>query len=206
MALLVFCFPVKLLLNEFLPKRVKEKTDRLDRVLTHSTLQSKTKITGLVLAIILCIILVLIPHQLTINKDGQRIGVDTQYYVNWTSSIAQSGSFQEAVGEAFVVNGGDRPLSLLLLHSLVKIMNTNSAFATIEYIPSNPGSLADSCDIPFDPGAYRRKRLSIYIGCLFDCSIISYFSRAIRRFLCELDSNNFWICIICISFQISQDQ
>ena len=98
MALLVFCFPVKLLLNEFLPKRVKEKTDRLDRVLTHRTLQSKTKITGLVLAIILCIILVLIPHQLTINKDGQRIGVDTQYYVNWTELNSTIGQFSAGCG------------------------------------------------------------------------------------------------------------
>jgi hypothetical protein len=141
MILLIFCLPVKLLLNEFSKKLLSNESSKFDQLFRPYGLDSKIRISCLVLVILLCIVLVLIPHQTTINRDGQRVGTDTHYYVNWTSTISNAESFNDAVGEAFTINGGDRPLTLLFLSNLVKIVDTNTVALAIEYTPIILGPL-----------------------------------------------------------------
>jgi hypothetical protein len=141
MILLIFCLPIKLVLNEFLKRLLSKESGKFDQIFTPYGLDSKIRISCLVLVMLLCIILVLIPHQPTINRDGQRVGTDTHYYVNWTSTISNADSFNDAVGEAFTINGGDRPVTLLLLSSLIKILDSDSVPLIIEYTPIILGPL-----------------------------------------------------------------
>jgi hypothetical protein len=84
---------------------------------------------------LLSIILVLIPHQPIINNDNQQIGVDTHYYVDWVGALTHSSSPQDLLYQAFVAqNGGDRPITLIFLFALNKIVPSNLV-DTIEYVP-----------------------------------------------------------------------
>jgi hypothetical protein len=84
---------------------------------------------------LLSAIIVIIPHQPTINKDNQQIGVDTGSYVKSINILLQSNDLQEFIRQAFVIqSAGDRPISLIFLFTIVKIVNAN-LFHTIEYVP-----------------------------------------------------------------------
>jgi len=137
MLLLVSCLPLKILIKE-----VRAALGRTKKINTYSidfsdryVIKSKTKIICLVLIMLLSIVLVLIPHQPIINIDNQQIGVDTHYYVDWVGALIHSSNPQEFLYQAFVAqNGGDRPITLIFLFTLSKILPTNLV-NTIEYAP-----------------------------------------------------------------------
>jgi len=137
MLLLVSCLPLKILIKE-----VRAAIGRTKKINTYSidfsdryVIKSKTKIICLVLIMLLSIVLVLIPHQPIINIDNQQIGVDTHYYVDWVGALIHSSNPQEFLYQAFVAqNGGDRPITLIFLFTLSKILPTNLV-NTIEYAP-----------------------------------------------------------------------
>ena len=137
MLLLLSCLPVKILIKEFraaIGRTIKINTYPTD-FYDRNVIKSRTKIICLVLAMLLSVVLVLIPHQPIINIDKQQIGVDTHYYVDWVGALIHSSTPQEFLYQAFVVqNGGDRPITLIFLFSLSKIVPTNLV-DTIEYVP-----------------------------------------------------------------------
>ena len=137
MLLLVSCLPVKILIKEF-----RAAIERTKKISTYSidfsdriVLKSRTKVICLVLIMLLPIVLALIPHQPIINIDKQQIGVDTHYYVDWVGALINSSNPQEFLYQAFVAqNAGDRPITLIFLFALSKIVPTN-LLDTIEYAP-----------------------------------------------------------------------
>jgi hypothetical protein len=136
MLLLIFCLPLKMIINAFNERILKiEYINTAAAVSFTSVVRRRNKILYLLLFILLSMILVLIPHQPAINKDDQRIGVDTTYYVNWLGNLTSTNNTQDFLRQAFVVqSGGDRPLALMFFFTLVKVLNVDS-FHTIEYIP-----------------------------------------------------------------------
>jgi hypothetical protein len=141
MFLLIFCLPVKLLINQLAGILLKTKNFN-DTIVSSSvsranTAKSRTKIICVTSFILLSIILVLIPHQPTINKNNQQIGVDTHYYVNWVGALIKSKDIQELMYQAFVIQGqnGDRPIALIFLFALVKVVNSADPSYIYEHTP-----------------------------------------------------------------------
>ena len=135
--LLVSCLPVKILIKEFRDAigRIKKSSNCSIDISNGNEIKSRTKIICLVLVMLLSAILVLIPHQPIINNDNQQVGVDTHYYVDWVGALIHSSSPQDFIYQAFVAqNGGDRPITLIFLFALTKIIPFNLV-DTIEYVP-----------------------------------------------------------------------
>src|SRR5207249_9814766 len=62
-------------------------------------------------ALILAPLLAMYPHLTGINPEGSGVSTDEQYYVNWMSKLrAESGTWSDAIANAFTINNGDRPL------------------------------------------------------------------------------------------------
>jgi hypothetical protein len=146
MFLMIFCFPVKLITNEFTNRLVNSKNKKNYNnhyntasafFLRADTVRLRTKVIYLTMFILLSIIFVLIPHNPTINKNNQEIGVDTHYYVDWIDPLMKSNNTQEFIHQAFVVQAhdGDRPIALIFLFAIIKLVNTHDASYTIEHVP-----------------------------------------------------------------------
>jgi hypothetical protein len=89
----------------------------------------------LVLIVFLSLVLAVIPHLPSVNKDSQPVGVDTPYYVTWISALEGSQDAGDFFNQAFVIqNQGQRPLSLLFIYALDQIPGTD-LFFVIEYLP-----------------------------------------------------------------------
>ena len=139
--LLVFCLPVKVLFKEGLRILKLNIKEDINQTLSNNhkrnrRLKTQTKVTILVVAIILSIVMVLIPQHPSINKDNQEIGVDTHYYVTWIGELAKSNSISDLVYQAFIVQGqeGDRPLSLIFMFLVYQIAGGNLS-EVIEHMP-----------------------------------------------------------------------
>jgi hypothetical protein len=135
MLLLILCFPVKLLMKEFMTEILKIKNNnRFYSLLFNYHLKSRTKIIYISLFMLLSITIALIPYQTPINKDNQQVGVDTDHYVSWINILRQSNDVQEFIWKAFVIlSGGDRPITLIFLFTIVKIINAD-LFYIIEHV------------------------------------------------------------------------
>ena len=137
MLLLVSCLPVKILIKEikFGIGRVKKFSNYSIDFSNGYTMKRRIKIICLLLVMLLSVILVLIPHHPVINNDNQQVGVDTHYYVDWVGALIHSSSPQDFLYQAFVAqNNGDRPITLLFLFALNKIVPSNPV-DTVEYVP-----------------------------------------------------------------------
>jgi hypothetical protein len=146
MFLMIFCFPVKLVTNEFTNKLLKSKNkknnnNRYSGMSTFffraDTVRLRTKVVYLTLFVLLSIILVIIPHTPAINKNNQEIGVDTHYYVDWIAPLIRSNNTQEFIHQAFVIQAhdGDRPIALIFLFAIIKLVSPNDFSYTIEHVP-----------------------------------------------------------------------
>jgi len=137
MLLLVSCLPVKILIKE-----IKLAIGRVKKFSNYSidfsngyAMKRRTKIICLLLIMLMSVILVLIPHHPVINNDNQQVGVDTHYYIDWVGALLHSSSPQDFLYQAFIAqNGGDRPITLIFLFALNKILPSNIV-DTIEYVP-----------------------------------------------------------------------
>ncbi len=77
----------------------------------------------------------MIPHNPTVNKTNQIIGVDTDEYIEWESILINSNSFDELINQAFVIIAmGDRPITLFFLLFLIELTTIDDPFV-IEYFP-----------------------------------------------------------------------
>ena len=137
--LLVNCFPVKLLINQFMTK-VSSKIKNSNGIATTATLvisdriKWRSKIIWLLLFAALSVVMVVIPHQPTINKDGQHIGADTDDYIHSIVILNKSNTVAELIRQAFFIQlGGDRPLTFIFLFIIVKILSADISYA-VDYI------------------------------------------------------------------------
>ena len=138
MLLLVSCLPVKILMKEIMVAIARIKKISVYSITfsdDDNVIKSRTKIILLALFMLLSVTLVLIPHLPIINSDNLQVGVDTHYYVDWVTALIHSSSPEEFLHQAFVTqNGGDRPITLIFLFTLTKIVPINLV-DTIEYVP-----------------------------------------------------------------------
>jgi hypothetical protein len=136
--LLISCLPLKLLINEFSTKILNVKGRVSDNYpIPINLLGMKTKIIYLSFFMALSIVLVVIPHHPAINRNGQEIGVDTHFYVQWLTPLIQSNSLQEFFQQAFVQQAqGDRPIALIFFFTIAKLSPAGHLSSTIEYIPA----------------------------------------------------------------------
>lgn len=135
--LLICCLPVKLFMKEFVSGILKFKNYGIGTLFPYSStgIKSKSIIISLLLSMLLSVAVALIPHQPTINRDNQQIGVDTDYYVRWVDIMLHSHGYLEFLHQAFVIqNLGDRPITLIFLFTIAKIVNVNLFYIT-EYLP-----------------------------------------------------------------------
>ena len=130
--LLITCLPVKLF-AEFGLKRLKIKP-HLGNI-PALALSGRKKTIYLSLVILLSMIIAVIPHLSTVNSDGQQVGVDTGYYVNWVRSLANSTGPSDLLYQAFVVQDeGHRPLSLLFIFSIYEVTQLDLPIL-VEFLP-----------------------------------------------------------------------
>jgi hypothetical protein len=138
--LLVNSFPVKLLIKEFTTIKnsiSNNNNNKIDSSVSKDwNIKLRTKFIYLSLFMLLSVAITLIPHLPTINRDNQRIGVDTDYYVNWVNALVHSNNVQDFIRQAFVIQGnaGERPLTLIFLFTIVKVVNADP-FYILEHVP-----------------------------------------------------------------------
>ena len=86
--LLILCFPVKILMKEFMTGILKIKNNnRFDTLIfDNDRLKLKIKIIYISLFMLLSITIALIPYQSPINKNNQQLAVDTGGYFDWINN------------------------------------------------------------------------------------------------------------------------
>lgn len=131
MLLMISCLPLKLIAEQVRSFLHLSISDGIQSYKIHSRIGTILLITSMTISVIL----VLIPHQPSINIDNQNVGVDTGFYVNWVSELDKSQNFQEFVEQAFIgQSNGERPITLIILLALVKLVGAEPAI-TIEHFP-----------------------------------------------------------------------
>ena len=148
--LLLSCLPLKIFMKEF-KMTVIQRTRRIDNtrfIVTNNddydndSVNSKYKYIYISLFMLLSLVIALIPHQPQINPNGQQIGVDTDYYVNWIIALSHATDYRDFFHQAFVVQSfGDKPLVLIFLFTITKFLNVADAFFILEHVTMILGPL-----------------------------------------------------------------
>ena len=148
--LLLSCLPLKIFMKEF-KMAVIQRTRRIDNtrfIITNNddydnhSVNSKYKYIYISLFMLLSLVIALIPHQPQINPNGQQIGVDTDYYVNWINALSHATDYRDFFHQAFVVQSfGDKPLVLIFLFTITKFLNVADPFFILEHVTMILGPL-----------------------------------------------------------------
>jgi hypothetical protein len=133
MFLLIACFPVKLLMKR-LTEVLKIRNNAVNLAsISNEMVRRRTKIICLSLSMVLSVAMVLIPHEPTISKDNQEIGVDTAVYVNRIRDLlGQSDNIREFIHKLFVTLG-DRSITFIFLLTIVKTLPFDLSY-TVDFI------------------------------------------------------------------------
>jgi hypothetical protein len=110
-------------------------------ILKDKNAKWRTRIFHLSLIMFLSIVISLIPHAYTINKDNLIIGVDTKDYSSLLDLMSNSTGFYDLIHTSFTVVGGDRPLTLLFYYFLLSIFYQNGFTPLLENLPLLLGPL-----------------------------------------------------------------
>lgn len=142
MIFLILCIPTKVLSNELIQKLLRNSNRNLfDAIPSTNRIKRRYRVTFISFFILLSIVLALIPHQQTINKYNLQVSSDTDYYIEWIDPLIESSNIQEFITRAFVfVNYGDRPLTLIFLFTLHKLIPID-LFYMLDYMPVILGPL-----------------------------------------------------------------
>ncbi|HXX06304.1 MAG TPA: hypothetical protein VEJ68_05755 [Candidatus Bathyarchaeia archaeon] len=101
---------------------------------------SKNTVPLLLLIMVLSIAISLVPHFPSVNSDNQEVGADSGDYVLMLSQMTNSRDSSGFIHNAFVtVEGGDRPLFLIFLYGIYKI------------VPASPSYIADHLSVILAP-------------------------------------------------------
>ena len=95
MVALIFCIPLKILLNRFIIKmrERRQKTPSLLISINEERFENKRVAIYLLLILIFGVTVAFIPHLQSVNPNNERVGVDSLYYVRWFTQMSnQSGS------------------------------------------------------------------------------------------------------------------
>lgn len=131
LAALVFCIPLKILLNQIII-RMKISGDTLASINIKGKLSTKQITIYLFLCVILAITMTLLPHLQVINPNNERLGVDTPRYVTWLMLMQN----QSANPIDFALKtSADRPLTTIILFLLTEVTHADP-FQVIEYSPT----------------------------------------------------------------------
>lgn len=132
-SLLVFCVPLKVLIEEvekFFASIKKRTIDPLSHVnIEPQKMKSRRIFIFLSLSVLLSIALATIPHIPSINKDNPQIGADTDAYLKFERQLMESNNTSQFFHTAFV-KIGDRPISLLFFLGLVKVSGGDILYVT----------------------------------------------------------------------------
>jgi len=87
-------------------------------------------------ALIIAPLVVIYPHLPGVNPTGSGVSTDERYYVNWMSQLrANSGeTWTDALANAFTINNGDRPLTLLLILAIANLTGSPD-LTVIRFLP-----------------------------------------------------------------------
>lgn len=131
-----FNYPLKLVFTKLNIKKTGKNIIHRNPIKQKAFVEHKIRVIHLILIIFLAIIISVIPHLGTINKDSSTIGVDTKQYVEILQSIAKSSDYGELLYKVFVLHtGGDRPFTLLFLLVLNFIFFQVSFSSLMENLP-----------------------------------------------------------------------
>ncbi|MGH9976628.1 MAG: hypothetical protein ACRD8Z_12465, partial [Nitrososphaeraceae archaeon] len=141
MFLLVLSLPLKIIFNyiyrnvPWIRNRFQNNIESFESV--HSETTTKTRynrtllLLGLASTVILSVIVVLIPN---IDDFGGPIGEDTLIYVDWIEDLRASSNLDQISHRILVeIQGGDRPISLLLIY-LMSLVIPSTTITTIELV------------------------------------------------------------------------
>lgn len=130
-------------------KKMEKTTQWLHREVIETKKENvklKTRILHLSFIILLCVVIAMIPHLSTVNKDNQVIGVDTKHYVEILKSIAKSSNYGDLLYKVFVLHvEGDRPFTLLLFLGSSSLFFQGNYSAFLETLPILFGPLLVIC-------------------------------------------------------------
>jgi len=138
MFLLVLSLPLKIIFN-YVYENVPWLRNRLQntKALLYSEITTKTRynrtllLLGLASTIILSLIVVLIPN---IDDFEGPIGEDTLIYVDWIEDLRASSNLDQISHRILVeIQGGDRPISLLLIY-LMSLVIPSTTITTMELV------------------------------------------------------------------------
>ena len=147
--LLLSCVPLKIFLKELRTALVRiKRIDNHQSIVSNKdyndndSINSKYKFIYILLFMLLSLVIALIPHQPQINPNGQQIGVDTDYYVNWINALNHASDYRDFFHQAFVVQShGDKPLVLIFLFTITKFLNIADSHFIVEHVPLILGPL-----------------------------------------------------------------
>lgn len=128
MAALIFCVPLKIVLNRLNIVKVITSFDIAEDKMSNNGL-----IILLSSSVILGIVVAFVPHIQNTNPNNERLGVDSLFYEQWLELMQnQTGN---TLNLAFKqISNGDRPLTLLILFFITEVTKTNS-FQVLEFSP-----------------------------------------------------------------------
>ena len=108
---------------------------KIESPVLDSDKKSRSKISYLLLIMLLSVALSLIPHYPTININNQEVGADSADYVIMLRNLTDTKNSSSFVHQAFVVQqGGDRPFFLILLYGASKTTSASPSYL-LDHLP-----------------------------------------------------------------------
>jgi hypothetical protein len=130
---LIIFSPAKLLLKKL--SFVTFKNKNIIHINDTNVIKFKTKIIYLLFFMFLSVMLVLIPHQPTLNNNSPQVGADTMAYVIVQNKLTHVHDIGEFAKDIFVMPiSGDRPLITIFFYTMAKTIPTD-IFSIIDHIP-----------------------------------------------------------------------
>jgi hypothetical protein len=139
-----------------------------------NTLTSKHLHRGLLaLALVVAPLLMIYPHMPMINPGGERISTDEIFYMTWMAELRESiasegGAWLSVVSNAFTINDGDRPLTLILILALSNLTGLPDLIV-IRFLPAGlaPALVASNYFLlrhTLDSRQYGTNRVKVFAG------------------------------------------
>lgn len=92
----------------------------------------------LLAAMVISVLVMMYPYLPAVNQTGSGISVDERHYLRWLEELEllrqQGASSGEIISAVFAVNGGDRPLSVLLMLFLSEVTGLPGA-TVVRFLP-----------------------------------------------------------------------
>lgn len=103
---------------------------------SSSLTSRKVHLLILLVALVVAPLVALYPHLPGINPEGAGVSTDEQYYMNWMSKLRadSTATWTDTIANAFTINKGDRPLTLLLILTIANLTGSPDLMV-VRYLP-----------------------------------------------------------------------